>query len=155
MDIKNKFQKLDSIRAFAAVYVTLGHVFAQNLKFGKFDFGIIFRFGQEAVIIFFILSGFVINYSFTLSDDKTLKTFFFKRFFRIYIPLIFIYILSVILNYLYTHEFSINLYQLLGNIFMLQDINILKENVIVSPFLGNLPLWSLSYEWYFYFIYFF
>ena len=37
---------------------------------------------------------------------------------------------------------------------MLQDSSGLKPNVICEPFLGNSPLWSLSYEWWFYMVYF-
>jgi len=37
---------------------------------------------------------------------------------------------------------------------MLQDVKALKPNVIVEPYMGNTPLWSLSYEWWFYVLYF-
>ena len=37
---------------------------------------------------------------------------------------------------------------------MLQDVSFLKPHVICEPFLGNTPLWSLSYEWWFYMMFF-
>jgi len=37
---------------------------------------------------------------------------------------------------------------------MLQDNADKKPNVICEPFLGNDPLWSLSYEWWFYLLFF-
>ena len=37
---------------------------------------------------------------------------------------------------------------------MLQDVASLKPNVIVEPYMGNTPLWSLAYEWWFYMLYF-
>lgn len=40
------------------------------------------------------------------------------------------------------------------NLFMLQDVGSLKPNVIVEPYMNNTPLWSLSYEWWFYMLYF-
>ena len=40
------------------------------------------------------------------------------------------------------------------NLLMLQDIGFLKPNVIVEPYMHNSPLWSLSYEWWFYMLYF-
>ena len=43
---------------------------------------------------------------------------------------------------------------MIGNILMLQDVKSLKLNVIVSPFLGNIPLWSLAYEWWFYMLFY-
>jgi peptidoglycan/LPS O-acetylase OafA/YrhL len=43
---------------------------------------------------------------------------------------------------------------LLGNIFMLQDVISQKPNVIAPAYMGNGVLWSLSYEWWFYMLYF-
>lgn len=40
------------------------------------------------------------------------------------------------------------------NLLMLQDIGSLKPNTIVEPYLHNSPLWSLSYEWWFYMLFF-
>jgi len=40
--------------------------------------------------------------------------------------------------------------ELIGNILMLQDFETGKPGNIVNTFLGNSPLWSLSYEWWFY-----
>ena len=43
---------------------------------------------------------------------------------------------------------------LILNLLMLQDISSLKPNVIVDPYMHNNPLWSLSYEWWFYMAFF-
>lgn len=48
-------------------------------------------------------------------------------------------------------KFSIK--DLLGNLLMLQDFETGKPGNIVNPFLGNTPLWSLSYEWVFYLLF--
>jgi peptidoglycan/LPS O-acetylase OafA/YrhL len=37
---------------------------------------------------------------------------------------------------------------------MLQDISALKPGVFANPLFGNSPLWSLSYEWWFYMLFF-
>lgn len=155
--MKNKkLYKLEAIRGFAAIYVLLGHVFVSKLNFYGIDFSLFLRFGQEGVILFFIMSGFVIQYSFDKSKDKSFKNYFLKRFYRIYIPLIIVFIANYIVLIIEKHVFQpINIQELLGNLFMLQDLFGLKQNVICSPFLGNLPLWSLSYEWWFYMIFFF
>lgn len=150
--MKNKFIKLEAIRGFAALYVVLHHSIHEFILFG-FNLSFLFRFGQEAVILFFILSGFVIQYSFSKGRDKSFKTYFLKRFLRIYIPLIFVFLANYLVSSIST-TVKIDLIQLFGNIFMLQDIGSLKPNVIVSTFLGNLPLWSLSYEWWFYMMFF-
>lgn len=154
--MKNKLEKLEAIRGFAALYVIFHHsffsesfvVFGHNLSF-------IFKFGQEAVILFFLMSGFVIGYSFELSKDKSFWSYFQKRFYRIYIPLIIV----MITHYAFRSYESGSLInpqwlQVAGNLFMLQDIAALKPNVIIGPYLGNAPLWSLSYEWWFYMSFF-
>lgn len=41
--------------------------------------------------------------------------------------------------------------EFVGTLLGLQDISALKPGVIVDPYLGNDPLWSLSYELAFYF----
>jgi peptidoglycan/LPS O-acetylase OafA/YrhL len=38
---------------------------------------------------------------------------------------------------------------------MLQDNPVIKLNVVCKPFLGNSPLWSLTYEWWFYMSFYF
>ncbi|RYG01591.1 MAG: acyltransferase [Chitinophagaceae bacterium] len=152
--MKNKLVKLEALRGFAAIYVVFTHTF-KTLKLGSLNLSVLLRFGQEAVILFFLLSGFVIYYSFAKAKDKSFPLFLTKRFMRIYIPLIFAYIL----NYLFKwHQLGslpeINTWNFVGNLLMLQDMSALKTNVFTDPFLGNQPLWSLSYEWWFYMIFF-
>ena len=150
-----KNTKLEAVRGFAAVYIVLHHLFGKSLIIAGKDFSILFRFGQEAVILFFLLSGFVIQYSFTLSADKSFKTFFSKRFLRIYIPLICVFIANYTLIVLQFHTwFRIHWYTIAENLLMLQNTPAFKPNIIILPFLRNTPLWSLSFEWWFYMIFF-
>lgn len=150
--MKNKLIKLEALRGFAAFYVVLHHT-VHKVKIFEFDVSFIFKFGQEAVILFFMLSGFVIEYSFSRGKDKSFKTYFIKRFLRIYIPLIFVFIASYFICTM-QNENKLDWKVLVGNILMFQDIDTLKPNVVVPTFLGNSPLWSLSYEWWFYMLYF-
>lgn len=145
--------KLEAIRGFAAMYVLVHHVLDYNKLFDRSIFFKLFFFGQEVVMLFFILSGFVIQYSFLLSKDRSFKTFFFKRFNRIYIPLIIVMLTQVIIVYLQNGFANINPGELAGNLLMLQDMPRVPRT-ICEPFLGNHPLWSLSYEWWFYMIFF-
>jgi peptidoglycan/LPS O-acetylase OafA/YrhL len=142
-----KLTLLESLRGFASVYVALGH-WLFNFSGVPAYLSLPFRFGQEAVIIFFILSGVVIFYSYEKGSDKTLKTYFIKRGRRIFFPLIFALAVSIIFV---SRHFSLK--ELAGNLLMLQDFGLAKPGNIVNPFLGNLPLWSLSYEWTFYLIF--
>lgn len=153
--MKHKLHKLEAIRGFAAVYVVFHHLFSQQLLIGGHNFSFLFKFGQEAVILFFILSGFVIKYSFELSRDKSFNDYFLKRFLRIYIPLFIIFITNYLLVvWQQKHLISVDIKNLFGNLFMLQDASFLKPNVICDPLFNNTPLWSLSYEWWFYMLFF-
>lgn len=148
-----KLQKLESIRGFAAIYVLIEHLIGAYGKNSYLD--IAFRFGQEAVILFFLLSGFVIYYSFNKIQPKSFKNYFIRRFRRIY-PL---FICTLLLSYFFAslkagYLISINIYDLIGNLVMLQDLSTGKPGVWFNTFLGNLPLWSLSYEWWFYMMFF-
>lgn len=149
-----KLDKLEALRGIAAIYVILHHTLKNGLNLGGIDFSFIFKFGQEAVILFFILSGFVIEYSFSKSKDHSFKTYFLKRFLRIYLPLFCVFGLNYLIFFCGDKIIEFSLFNFIGNILMLQDVSSLKPNVIVNTFLGNLPLWSLSYEWWFYMLYF-
>jgi peptidoglycan/LPS O-acetylase OafA/YrhL len=149
-----KLTKLEAIRGFAAFYVAVGHLVLSHDFFNS-SVKFIFRFGQEAVILFFLLSGFVIYLSIHKTCDLRFKDYFIKRFRRIYPT----FIISILIT-LFVVAFNNNLsrafswQELLGNLFMLQDFNYAKPGGWVNTFLGNSPLWSLSYEWWFYLIFY-
>ena len=142
---------LNATRAFAAIYVVIHHVSVQ------FNFSPLadlpFRFGQEAVILFFLLSGFVVH---TNERNRALHPtgYYARRIRRIYPVLIAAMLITAAVmadnGSLGTH---FTLTGMFGTLFALQDISALKPGVIVDPFLGNAPLWSLSYEIAFYAIY--
>ncbi|MGG9961986.1 acyltransferase family protein [Ferruginibacter sp. SUN106] len=153
---KNRLEKLEALRGFAALYVVFFHTLPQKIYLLGINVGAIFRFGPEAVIVFFVLSGFVIKYTFERSANKTFKYYFIRRFIRLYIPLFFIFILGYGLKcYSEGALADPDWKTLLGNIFMLQDVISQKPNVISAAYMGNGVLWSLSYEWWFYMLFFF
>ncbi|MFN8250913.1 MAG: acyltransferase [Ferruginibacter sp.] len=152
---KSRLEKLEAIRGFAALYVVLFHTLPQKIYLAGINVGAIFRFGPEAVIVFFVLSGFVIKYTYERSADKSFKYYFIRRFIRLYIPLLFIFLLGYLIKChaegkLASPEWPV----LLGNLFMLQDVISQKPNVISPAYMGNGVLWSLSYEWWFYMLFF-
>lgn len=142
---------LDAARAAAAFYVVIHHVAnAYGMSHGP---GLLFRFGQEAVLIFFLLSGFVI-----FANERTRalhpRGYYLRRLRRIYPPLLVAMAVSTAValdNGDFATRFSVG--ELLGTLASLQDISVLKPGVIVDPYLGNDPLWSLSYELLFYLIF--
>lgn len=125
--------------------------------------------GHESVVIFFVISGFLVggvSLDQWLKDGPALRSYAAARFSRIYTTLIPVLIGGFLLDQigmhwvnaseLYTdpakyHTISldntlsgtINLPTLIGNLFMLQGI-------LVNNLGTNSPLWSLSYEWWYY-----
>jgi peptidoglycan/LPS O-acetylase OafA/YrhL len=142
---------LDLARAVAACYVVVHHVtVTRNWGHG---IGSIFRFGQEAVIVFFLLSGFVI---FANERERALNPtgYYLRRLRRIYPILIAAMAVSVVVAFDNGELLSrFSWASFAGTLLSLQDISALKPGVIVNPFLGNDPLWSLSYEVAFYIIF--
>ncbi len=153
--MSQKIVKLEALRGFVAIYVTCAHVFFDKfMDINGYNLSFIWDFGDLGVMIFFILSGFVIHYSFSRSNDKSFKKYFCKRFFRIYIPLIVVFITNFIILKSQDHYLaSFSWKSLVINLLMLQNIDQPFSNF--NPLFNNGPLWSLSYEWWFYMIYFF
>lgn len=142
---------LDFLRALAAVYVVLHHVAVH--RGWDHGAGMIFRFGQEAVVVFFLLSGFVI-----FANEYHRATigfgYFYRRIRRIYPCLLVAMAVSTGVAYWDGSLASgFSLRELIGSLLAAQDISALKPGVIVDPYLGNDPLWSLSYEIIFYLIF--
>ena len=171
---------LNAFRWLAALLVVLNHVrhlflidyknvIDKNLLIKAFYF--ITGLGHEAVIIFFVISGFLVG---GLSLKKwpykvSITDYFIARISRIYIVLIPALIIGsgldwVGLNYfnnseIYTNSAKyetsslaficseqLNKLTFIGNIFNLQGI--------LVPTLGsNGPLWSLAFEWWYYILF--
>jgi len=150
MNMEKKLNVLEAVRGGAALYVFLVHFMFMYFIDRTSLFSILFSFGQEAVILFFLMSGFVIQYSY-IKNKSNFKTYFKKRFFRIY-PLFLIAILMVVINNI-IEGIKIDYKTLFGNLLMLQDAAFfLKPGIIVDTF-ENSALWSLSYEWWFYMLF--
>lgn len=146
MQTAGKLHRIESLRGFAGIYVAVGHIL--NVHFGNPPWGLLGRFAAEVVILFFLISGFVIRY--TTRDETSIAEYLFKRFRRIY-PLFF---LTLILSWGFCslaerQLLPFNLPQFLGNVFMLQDFGFKRPGVWIDCF-HNVALWSLSYECWFY-----
>ena len=151
----SRFIILESVRGFAAFYVIAGHLILDRVYDKNSLAGFVLRFGQEAVIAFFILSGFVICISQHKEPDKSFALYFKKRARRIFPIYVFALLFSACAMYFTSEERTLpSIPQILGNLFMLQDFQSGKPGVWLSPLGGNVPLWSLSYEWWFYMMFF-
>lgn len=93
---QGRISGLDSLRGIAAVIVVFGHIFsllfARHFPFALEEDYTPLQFlinGRLSVILFFVLSGFVLTFSIASARRKyTFRTFITKRIFRIYVPYI-------------------------------------------------------------------
>lgn len=105
-------------------------------------------FGQEAVMVFFLLSGFLI---FATESERVrdLRSFYLRRLRRIY-PLVPIAMgVSTLVWAVGLLNYGPNWRSALATFFSLDDLTV-KPGVVSGAYLGNSPLWSLSYEVFFY-----
>lgn len=155
MDVKSSQVRLpwiDWLRFSAAAVVLLAHargyVFESygNLA-GESRSPLVFlvtRVEHEAVIVFFVLSGFLVGgkgLERLLRGDFRRKDYVIDRCSRILVPLFPALVLTVICAFVMGEVISST--QLLGNVLGLQGI-------WVAQFGKNAPLWSLAYEYWFY-----
>lgn len=153
---------LDLIRALAAQAVVVGH----SLSFFDLDKYISppnFPYIQNlAVLVFFILSGFIITYS-TIYKRKTgsysFRDFFLDRFIRIYIAflpaIVAVWILDLvnIRMGIYNYSGSFNLKTFFGNLLMLQDYPVFRELHGITSFGSARPFWTIAIEWWIYMLF--
>lgn len=152
--LKNNLLFIECLRGIAAVYIVLHH-FAHEILVKQYPkISHLFVFGQFAVLTFFVMSGFVIYYSSFFHNKKlSFRVYFLKRFKRIY-PL---FLLSLLCAYgisciIENRLVDVSIKEIFGNLLMLQDYG--KKGNWIPPFIDNSPLWSLSYEWFFYMLFF-
>lgn len=139
---------LDVLRAGAALYVVAHHLGQHaGLEGGA---RLLLSFGQEAVMAFFLLSGFVV---FANEENRVadLGGYAWRRIRRIYPPLLAAMLVSALVAAAAGDMASaLDWKRALGTLFAMQDASGLKPGVIIGPYGGNAPLWSLSYEVAFY-----
>jgi peptidoglycan/LPS O-acetylase OafA/YrhL len=174
---------LESLRGLAAIYVMIHHArwllwegFTNGYLQHKEQFSFlqkmlvyfmsVFSFGHEMVLFFFILSGFVIHLKFSknlVEGDSSfnLKDYFFRRFKRIYPPLVLAIVLTFSLDSfgkklgfsIYSNE---SIFPIVQDNFTVRDF-LLNFFLIMDSYTGgwgsDFPLWSLKFEWWFYILF--
>jgi len=185
----NNLQFLDGLRGLAACYVMVGHArwllwegysegFQKHpasysaLNKALMYFFSLFKYGHDAVLFFFVLSGFVIHLRYSRQmAEKGMATkfdwaaFVWRRARRLYPPLLAAIALALILDtlgqaagYAIYHqntpysEINLNVVSHLDGVTLLGNLAFLM-NTYVPVFGCNGPLWSLKFEWWFYMIY--
>ena len=147
---------LDVVRLGAALLVFLGHLNYDYL-IGPFWGGISFsRFGMDAVIVFFVLSGFVISHVVKVKENSPsiyLSTRV-SRLLSISLPALFITIICDQIGLQFNPDFYAHawwyqddhwIFRFVSNFFLINQLWFLD----IRPF-SNGPFWSLGYEIWFY-----
>ncbi len=135
---KDRIYWLDSLRGISALMVAFTHVTGFILEKERVHNNSVYyswMLGRIGVIIFFLISGFVIPYSL---HNKSLAQFTITRFFRLY-PAYWLSILAVI-----AISGFVPLKQLLANVTMFQKLFGAEDLIGVY--------WTLQIELFFYFI---
>ena len=117
--LSERLPHLDAIRAVAALSVVVSHYIERTPLHQWFIFDFL-RPGQFGVVVFFMLSGFVIPFSLTKGRTST-RTFLVSRFFRLYPT----YWLSIILACFAIGHFlgaDLNIKQIVANATMFQAL---------------------------------
>lgn len=150
---------LDCIRFFSSVLVVVAHFIQHGILSESVSYYIP-ELGREAVIVFFVLSGYVIAYTCDIKKPS-LSEYIIARAARIYSVAFPLLIISFFIVYLSSHLNNIECYQITkAYIYIPFHSLFLGEiwNISEKPaWLGS--YWSLSYEvWYYIFfasVYFF
>lgn len=104
--LNNRIEQLDSIRGLASLTVVFNHIFnvyafyILSTLFNSYLPFKIFISGHAAVIMFFILSGFVLSMPLIKGRKIEYKSFIIKRIFRIYLPYLIAIICAMVLSML-------------------------------------------------------
>jgi len=153
--VSTHFYWLDLVRFLAALIVVVTHtrgtlfveysgLLASEKTLGVTVAYALTRIGNEAVVTFFVLSGFLVGGRTLcrICEGKFKATdYAIDRFVRIMLPLIPALALTALISIIIDGNFDVP--ELVANILSLQGV--------ISPtFGGNQPLWSLSYEVWFY-----
>ncbi|PEB72897.1 acyltransferase [Bacillus thuringiensis] len=151
--MSKRIKELDSIRGLAALTVVFGHFclmlpsLPNSIKFSPLRF---LWAGGEAVIVFYVLSGFVL--SMALYHSKTnYWGYLIKRFVRIYIPYYFWIIVSFVLFILFSSYEVVGLRDWFYDRWQgpITKLDILNHFVLLNNFFTenyNPVIWSLAQE---------
>ena len=142
---------LDLTRFTAALLVFLHHFAFQGLTGG--EYAAIGAYGEDAVMVFFVLSGFVIAYV-TDQREHTLLDYSTSRLARLYSVVVPAVLVTLVLDSVgraldpQLYKISDNDHLLLRTLFTLGFLNQLWSLDIRFP--SNWPYWSISYEFWYY-----
>lgn len=144
---------LDALRGAASLYVVIHHYVRENLNEMFPGIERFFPFGQVAVMVFFVLSGFVIHHS-TVAGGRPLdsRSYLIRRFRRIYPAFVVALLVSYLAWGVVAGRWEVGPERLVGNLLMVHT-KADHPGQWMGPYAGNHPLWSLAFEWWFYVVF--
>lgn len=159
--------QLESLRGISAIVVLFTHCFQAFIA--PFDLTLyswVRLLGQAAVMIFFVLSGYLIGHSIQRNTQQygqfNLRQYTRQRYRRILPPFLFAMALTVILYLLapflfasQSHAFPNSFGMMIRTHYLLEAGDFIGSLLFLNGFItptvsANAPLWSLSYEVWFY-----
>lgn len=154
--MNNRFDELDSLRGLAASSVLACHLFlaiprAYFLeKFKNTPVHSLWA-GHEAVILFFVLSGFVLSLSYYKDKAPKYKDYLIKRLCRIYIPYLASILLSIVLMSVFSRMPLVGVDKVLNNTWVNSFTieSLINHIIFVGDFQSqyyNPVVWSLIHE---------
>jgi len=153
--LPKRIKTLDAMRGLAALTVVLGHVLSSIFPTGNFllDWTPLYIVcsSHEAVIFFFLLSGYVLTHQYNNGKAFNYKFFLIGRILRVYFP----YLVALTLSIILFHFFKGDLHTHYNNFIKSQWHFIISGNLILNHIilLGNFKsdtinvvIWSLVHE---------
>ncbi|MNJ97608.1 Acyltransferase family protein [compost metagenome] len=147
-----KFSGLEFIRGFAALMVMAGHFFLnlndlEDLR-GNYLTSFLVNWGRESVLLFFILSGVVVHYSFYRKNRTSLQ-FIKERIIRLHPTLIINVLICIVIEF-YFFKGMPSLNMIIGNFIPYSTM----PGYLAPLFWNtNAAIWSLTFEVFFYFVF--
>jgi peptidoglycan/LPS O-acetylase OafA/YrhL len=152
---------IDLVRVCAALVVMLGHFSARHVSGGLFWQFVDHDLGHTSVVLFFVLSGYVIAYS-AQERERTLKHYLISRISRVYSVALPALLLSLLLAWMLKAHYPAY-FEHAMELFppWTQVGDLLAQFIIAGTFLNEIwfvhshplidgPYWSLTYEvWYY------
>ena len=140
-----RLQFIDSLRLLAAVLVLAQHLFERHREIAVFDGFVGLGPGLIGVIIFFLVSGYVVPMS--VREPFDLRTFMVRRIFRIYPLLLAAFALLLVLGasgVLTNWRFMASA----GPLQWAANLALLQDYIGVQPFLGVAWTLMIEFVWY-------